>query len=408
MVNRQKKKFLEIGIALNILAVSISIILKEILQNDSPIITNVLLSISIVLIVDWDSIFSCIWIKKSINIGIVLFLQIYIIFSALFVGTTLFNSNAALIYTIYVIVFLFALMTNHNTCLNEEFFMRLVLVVAAILNVVAFVLIVGKERNFDRLDQNVINMAGGAERSTLSGIPFFFIIAFMADFQKVKKNKIWWIFLIISLINMFACNRRTVYVSVIMCLIIAIIKNNVIINKKKIYNIFFATIIVLIIFHIIMSIKWINDLLQFSVDSLNTGLKTFFSNEYGDASVLIRNRNRRLAIDCFNSNSIIQWIFGRGYAFMWIDFPILEAFLDLGILSGSIYLYLFVFFPIKSIIKINKPSRMQMFMIFYMVASVASSFSSGMPYGYTKYCPLIIFIFVIEHMRRNVLSDIKN
>lgn len=394
-------KFFEIGILLNVLGVSISIIAKELLGNDSSMITNTILILSVVLIVDWNSVFINPYMKKTFDIGMIVFLQCYIVVSAIFVGAPLSHSSNALVYTLYVIAFLFAIETNH-TLIDEEFLIKAFLIASATLNVLALGIILKEGGPLVDLKQNVVELKGGAERSTLSGVPFYYIISFIACSDSGKKKKIWWLFLAISLINLFACNRRTVYVTILVCICVFYMKKmgrikGEEIRKNRVLKVVIGFVSLMAVTKILLSIPQVSALVQSSLDSLLRGLRTFFSDEYGDASVLVRNRSRQVAKEFFESNSLLQWIFGRGYAFLWFDFPFAEAFLDLGIVQGLIYMYLFLILPISTIMKEKKMGSIQLLFTFGMISAMLSSFSSGMPYGYTKYCPLILFVhFVVQ------------
>lgn len=405
--SKHDSKLFTWGLILNILGVSISIILKKLTGNDSSVVTNAILAISILLVIDWNRVLLTPVIIKSTIYALIFVLQLYIIWSAILAETPLLNSSNALIYTIYVVVFFFALTINQRQ-LDEHYIMVCMLYVTAVLNVIAFILIIQNGGTLYMLNESVVSMEGGIERSTLSGIPFYYIVAFLTSSKEIRKNKIWWILMGVALINMLACNRRTVYLSVLFCLILLLIKRPLItfnVTKERLFHYAVAILAIVIVFKSLNSISWINEMVTYSLESLNRGINTFFSNEYEDASVLVRNQNRELALGYLKDNTMIQWLFGRGYAFKWIDFPILEAVLDLGMIMGGIYTFLFVVYPIVGILKLKKPSDFELFISACMISALLSSFSSGMPYGYTKYCPLILFAYVLEQRKKSEYSD---
>ena len=52
-----------------------------------------------------------------------------------------------------------------------------------------------------------------------------------------------------------------------------------------------------------------------------------------------------------------NYIFGGGYFLKWIDYPALQAYLDLGILGIFLFLLIVVFYPMRLILaKINDNS----------------------------------------------------
>ena len=133
-----------------------------------------------------------------------------------------------------------------------------------------------------------------------------------------------------------------------------------------------------------------------SLNALLNGINTFFDSNNGDASVMIRNENRELALNAYRNNNIFQYFFGRGYGYMWIDFPLFEAFLDLGIIAGFVYFYLTFYLVLKQTIFKKSFSQFEYIVLFGAIAVSLSGFASGMPYGNTKYCPIILFLYFIE------------
>lgn len=389
------------GIILNVLGVSISIIFKEVTGYDSSTVTNLILIASLLFIIDWKNAVFAPQIKKYFIYALIVILQFYIICSGIWVGAPILRSGSnSLRYTLYVMAFFFAVATN-RTIFDEQYLMTRVLYITAVMNVITCIMIIQNGESLFDLNQSVISMDGGVERSTLSGIPFYYILAFSTTSRETRKNKIWWLFLAISLLNMFACNRRTIYVSIIICLVMLVLKRPVTVNMTpgKLLRISVMILGIVILFNVLSRIPWLDELISYSVESLDRGIRTFFSNEYEDPSVLARNQNRAAALAYLQNNSLTNWIFGRGYTFMWIDFPVLEAVLDLGIIMGAIYAVLFVLYPVVRILKSRNMSDFELFISACMLSTMLSSFSSGMPYGYTKYCPLILFAYLMEKRR---------
>lgn len=142
-----------------------------------------------------------------------------------------------------------------------------------------------------------------------------------------------------------------------------------------------------------------------SFESLKSGLLTLFGGDAQDAAVSMRNTSRAAAMQDFASNTAWQWLFGRGYAYAWIDFPILQAFLDLGLLAGFVFFGYFIVLPLVMIFCKVKYQPFEKLLICYMILTMLNCFISGTCYGHMKYCPLIIFIYVIVDGYRDRVNE---
>lgn len=79
----------------------------------------------------------------------------------------------------------------------------------------------------------------------------------------------------------------------------------------------------------------------------------------------------------------------------WLDIPILQAYLDMGIIGFFFYLYYVLLLPIISIIKASATNVAIQFASFNAFYSIFSAFNSGNPYGYNKWIPIVVLVFVL-------------
>lgn len=390
-----KTNRLGIGIALNALGVSIAIVCKEMLRLDSSVVTNLVYVLALLFTVDWNNLFLKHTLRFSKDMWWLLAFQVFIFLYAVIADASLMGSESSIVYTLYVIAYIIALLTNNGT-IDGESFIKFIIVVTAFLNLIVFGLIVSGQTDLGSV--YVRTLTYGTDRSSLSSVPLYYILAFICyKPRKLLDRIITILILFLSVYNMLACVRRTVYIIVIVCLIVWIVKsiNFQSIERQKFIKCMVAIIIIICVFRIVYSIEWVQNIVNRSFESLTTGLATFFDDSAADASVTIRNTNRALAIQDYKENSIVQLIFGRGYAYMWIDLPFFEAFLDLGLIGGFAYLYFTGVLVVKEVLKKRAFTRGEWFIVFNAISVLISGFVSGMPYGYGKYCPIASFIFVI-------------
>jgi hypothetical protein len=115
----------------------------------------------------------------------------------------------------------------------------------------------------------------------------------------------------------------------------------------------------------------------------------------GTGSAIARFQARNWAYNYIeNQFGFFNYILGGGYMTRWIDNPLLQSYLDMGILGLLLYIYLVVILPIKSFFKVN--NLFTLFALLLCVYNVMATYSSGHPYGYIKYVPIVFLAFAIN------------
>ena len=113
-----------------------------------------------------------------------------------------------------------------------------------------------------------------------------------------------------------------------------------------------------------------------------------------------RYKRREWAISYIdNEFSTFNYIFGAGYMTHWLDAPLLQAYLDIGIMGFCSYLYFVIVKPLKvsfSKLSYNHVVFWGCTLNFY---NIFSSLNSGTPYGHIRWIPLIVLILTIHHTR---------
>ena len=163
------------------------------------------------------------------------------------------------------------------------------------------------------------------------------------------------------------------------------------INKAKLYLASLAAMLVLVFLYIGNDIfqENVND----SVYNIYFGIQNIFGNintadQTGSASIRVDSRNWAYSYIADNF-SVFNFIFGAGYMTRWLDNPILQAYLDMGILGLFGYILIVLAYPIRVAFK-NELSNTTMFALSLCTYGALSSISSGTPYMYLKYTPIII------------------
>ena len=166
-------------------------------------------------------------------------------------------------------------------------------------------------------------------------------------------------------------------------------------------------IVYIILIVVIFAVSYFNiDYVRAKVDrfaiSFYTGIQALLGNVEMDqtGSATARVISRTWALDYINNQfSFINYIIGGGYFIRWLDFPILEAYLDMGIIGFVFYLYIVVVYPVGKIIqRIN--NRAVLFSCLICLYAIVSIFNSGHPYQWTKYIPVCILSIIWYYYKR--------
>lgn len=94
-----------------------------------------------------------------------------------------------------------------------------------------------------------------------------------------------------------------------------------------------------------------------------------------------------------------NYLIGGGYMVRWIDNPILQSYLDMGLYGLISYVSLVILLPICYLWKCKIEDRALLFACLYSTYNVLSAINSGNPYGFTKWIPLEILAFCIVNIK---------
>lgn len=127
-------------------------------------------------------------------------------------------------------------------------------------------------------------------------------------------------------------------------------------------------------------------------------------NLFGDTSIrdemgsaYMRVENRIMAYDYIDKKfSIVNYFFGGGFnCINQIDNPLLQSYVEMGILGMLLYVYIIVVVPLKISMKFINDNSLVL-TILLSVYSIASIINSGNPYMWSRYVPVCLLIIVFH------------
>ncbi len=393
MIESLKNHRLEIGLLLALAGIQFSLIIKSIIGWSFDL-TNIIFVLSIILILDYKKLFSFelplhgSWITASLGYNV------YIALLALVSGASMWVSGYGVIYTLYTIVFILALMTNTRE-IDGEFFVTMTWAVTGIFSVLLFYLVTD---GFTQFGGTIMTLSSGAGRLSLSVIAFYYLcVMLLYHPQNIVLRILKVVIAIVAIYDVMACSRRGLMVALIIIFLYHLWQSTSL--RIDIQTVFRVTgAVILVVFALWAASKLIpgfDDLLSGYIDRLVMGVNTYFGNTSNgtDAAAINRNININSFGKLFINGTILQQLFGHGYAYFWMDVPYLEAFIDLGVFGGIWYLIIQLIMPLKVIFRKTNDVALR-FSQYFAIIAITYNLYSGLPYGQYKFVPVIILFYV--------------
>ena len=196
------------------------------------------------------------------------------------------------------------------------------------------------------------------------------------------------VLIVVVLINVLSAVSRTAILGFILVIVIYFFKTAK--NKerwKKKFIFFMIVVIVMIIFNV----PELRNAFNSVEDIFTRGIKSFIGldlNYKAEVSALTR---RNLRIEAFKKiqteMNFKELLFGFGYKDKYLDFPVLQIFMDLGIVGSIPYYIIYIIYPILKIIR----KREYTFLDYIFIMNLLNFISVGQPYVFIKLVPVVIW-----------------
>ncbi|MFB9110940.1 hypothetical protein [Flavobacterium gyeonganense] len=224
------------------------------------------------------------------------------------------------------------------------------------------------------------------------------------------KNKFIKIFLSIvfalDIYVLFMSTKRTpVFVAIIIA--ISYLYKTGSVNKTLVLQYFKTLLLTLIAFiAAYINIEDLQKIIDKFTYEFYSGVFNIFGNtEVRDSSgsAIARYTAREWAYNYINNNfDFFNYILGAGYMTRWIDNPLLQSFLDMGLIGLFMYIMLILIFPIKSYFSIA--NILALFAFLLCVYNIMVSISSGNPYIYMKHIPIVFLAFTMNLKKKKYIT----
>lgn len=406
------KKRQEIGFLLIIDGIYISNIMHEVFSFFPKELSSIIMFIGVLLIADWNNVFQIKFPRLTSKVFFLAVFQLYLMFYLILYSNAYISDSFGkdTLYCLFAIALTFSAASidrSQRLCILPKMlfyvnFLLLVLLTYIVLN----------DSSYSVGVRYVLSSGGDAITLAL-GCTTFAITILIYEVKNIIER----VMKILSSVLVIACTiffqTRVALFGVILVLIIYCALNNKIsinISKKKIIRCGILILSTILLSKILMQYQFFQDGWTLMYNRTLKGILTFLgiNNDFGvDASAVNRTMTMAQSWEIIYSRGILQTLFGNGYMTLYVDVPILQAFLDLGLIGGIMYSFFIVILPInllfsrkkKQVFRADEDLWMQyMLFIFLTVQVIAKQIISALPYGADVYWPAILCLTMVQYL----------
>lgn len=170
------------------------------------------------------------------------------------------------------------------------------------------------------------------------------------------------------------------------------------------------SIITVAILAYVVSNSEIMDALMLLIDETVTGLGNLLSgNHTGHGltnSTDMRLDNRDYAFELLRNFDVLNVCIGTGYMTFWCDIPLLQAFLDMGLIGFVFYAFYILFLPLWTLFKYRNNATL----FFYGMLAIYGALScvtSGHPYANARWMPVCLLCYAICASQKEGIKELE-
>lgn len=380
---------IHVSLAFLLVGMPIIFVFREYIAVDKSLLTNAIVILCILGVFNYRSFFMYkFYTKDSFFEGTIFFTLTFFLFHAI-LNFDITNKEVISIFAIFAIFL--GILTNKSISISIS---ENILIISSISVWISFLFTPtdftywlshgGRFYVGDTKSPNLIGMMTGMNMIT---------ILLLHKIIKMKKKYFHILFIVTFFISLYLfvlSGNKSSYLGIALVLLYFIFLNGVRSIKPIILSLIFLSVIFIFISFInndlIDKIAMIWGVLKNAYTSLIIG-----GNDNLSAQIRHENYSNGLKTFLYDFN-----ILGHGMFTNRIDLPILQTFLDLGLLPGLLFVFSVFFLPLRLIFKSIKKiesSRIKLIKVIYMFM-LPNYFLHGTPYEYITWLPILLLIVI--------------
>ena len=387
----------EVALALTIIGAGLGMYLNFYLGNMGW--NNLLMLFALVFIPNWANLTQGRLYPCPFHIKVILFFQIYVFYAMLIGGA----SSTDYIYLFFTLIFIFGILTLRPGSLNWKkvidytwifgWFCLLLCTMTIVTG--AFFIEFAKTHDGTGYESILVDL-------TMAGNLINFIITclYIIRVSQGLKVKFSIIGIIMAMTLIFILGKRTPLITACILIILFQIRfypPSRYIKKKTV----FMLIGVFMLGVILSQLPIVRDTVLGVFERTISGiLDMLLGSSISGQAAVTRYSLRSWAIEYIvNEFGVLNYVFGVGYMTRWLDAPLLQSYLDLGLIGFGFYLYIVILKPLKIIFSPLEKVSLVFWTSGLCVYNILSSMNSGIPYTHVRWIPLVLLFISIRDIR---------
>ena len=398
-----------IGLIILILCLPSTNLLSGFTGQNCSWLSDILMVVSLLFMIDFDTLFSFKLYLRNWKDLLCIVLLLWSISSACVYERT--NTSISVVYSLFSLAMAIAFATN-GEWRSKENFVRMLFYTSGVLSILCAYYLTDSFTNFDQKINSIYYANTSTiivNRVTISALPATCLCTCMAYKSRHNIDRIFkWLFVIFSLIAIVCVNKRGRVIAIVVYYIALLLYSTHEISglERKIFVrrlIYIFLVIGVIIASI--HIPWVADSFGETIDSIKGAVSTLIGDTSNgtDASAAVRYSIRSRIFSEYSSYSYVEILFGKGYMYGYLDFPLLQTFIDGGWIFGILFAIIHFVVPLRNLIGVPQ-SDYELFVKLFSINGILNLFYCGVPYGQGVYMyPLLVLFFLRTESKEKLI-----
>lgn len=110
----------------------------------------------------------------------------------------------------------------------------------------------------------------------------------------------------------------------------------------------------------------------------------------------MRIENRQEASAMIAKFDMLEYFLGAGFMTFWFDMPLIQAYLDMGVIGILLYSYFIVYLPLRILFSKQRNEQILCFTAILALYGAIGCLTSGHPYSHNQWMPICLLCFVLD------------
>ena len=382
--------------------INIAAMFKVIVGINLRILTPLTMALTIILLTDFGRLQSFRFSRYNRSMTMIVLYLSYVTALSFFSDHDLFLPTYGFLYQLAYLITILMLWNNDERFQMDQAYTVLIWSSAAVC-LVALVLVVKNAASTGSVYFQGLGRDSEGHyiitRASTASLAFVMLATALAQKGPTVRARIQkTIFLAIAIVVIFLSRRRGIYISSLAAFFYALTQRRKSerhkMRKTAVFRIMFAASLLLAVLLGLLANQSTAEIISRGTRSLLNGISTYFGSDNDVAAAIRYERLQRIPYEYLVESAVPNFLLGNGYMTEWLDVPIVQAFNDLGIVGGIVFLLAFLVFPIRCLFYQTDTAFVR-FAQLYSISSFLSIVSSGVPYG-SIFFPVALLVYSVK------------